>query len=90
MVSVTEKVMVGGDKWPTLEIEVWATTKILHAMSPAEALKLAGELTKTAHEHQQYNQELEEAKWEARGGYPEPIEYEGGFSNGMDFPDIQE
>ncbi len=57
-VKVGERIMAGGDKWPQLEIQVLATTNILHTFPPSTARKLAAELVKMADEHDAHNSKI--------------------------------
>lgn len=62
--AVGEKVMAGEAKWVQLSIHSLATTLIMHAVPPEEAIKVGEEMIAKAKELQAYNTALEDAKWE--------------------------
>lgn len=68
--KVGEQTMAGGHKWVTLDMQILASTHITHAMPPEQAIKFAENIIAKAKELQEYNQALEDEKWENRGGCP--------------------
>lgn len=64
--TVAEKNM-GTHKWVTLDIQILAGTRITHALTPDEALRLADQLVGKAIELKKHNCEVDEVEWQNMG-----------------------